>query len=380
MVADVPVGIFLSGGIDSSALVAAARAGGTGALRTFTVTFDANEYSEAPFAREVAEAFDTEHHVLSLSGAAVRDDLPAIVARLDQPSIDGINSYYVARTVAATGTKAVLSGTGGDEMFGGYPSFRRVPRARRARARSGGLFAAAAPMVGAALPPRLAARWHHFQSSNGSLGEAYRAQRGFFMPAEWRGLLGPALADRLRPAAETLSAVEAELLAPAGRECDEAGLARLETNVYLGSQLLRDLDAMSMAHALEVRVPYVDHELLASIWPALGSHPWLLSNKRLLHETLALPLPPAVPRRRKQGFVLPFEMWLRSDLREFLNDGLDAAAEDGWILPQGCAAIRDEWLQGRAHWTRPFGLAVLGAFLRSSTAWESAGVPVSVAG
>ena len=202
-----------------------------------------------------------------------------------------MNSFYVSRAVAATGVKAVLSGTGGDELFGGYPSFRRLPAAMRVKEWLGPVVPMLAPAIGAALPERFAARWRQFASGNGRVESAYRAQRGLFMPAELAAIAGPALRDRWTATVDRLAVAESTLFGEPHASTLEGDVARLETRVYLGSQLLRDLDVMSMAHGLEVRVPFVDHVLLDAVWPDLGAHPSLMRNKRLLHETLARPLP-----------------------------------------------------------------------------------------
>src|SRR5205085_1368671 len=195
LVADVPVGVFLSGGIDSGAIVSCATSIGAANLQTFTVGFD-DESSESGRAKQAAELFGTRHQDLHVSSADVVRDLPAVLARLDQPTIDAVNSYYVSRAVAATGIKAVLSGAGGDEVFGGYPSFTRLPRAMNAKRWAGPLWPAIGPLAGAVMPERLRARWRrHFASTNGSVAEAYRVQRGFFLPEEVRAIAGPALRD-----------------------------------------------------------------------------------------------------------------------------------------------------------------------------------------
>jgi asparagine synthase (glutamine-hydrolysing) len=364
MVSDVPVGVFLSGGIDSSALVSAATSIGAADLQTFTVGFD-GPASEAVAAQTIASQFGTTHHPLVVAGADVLRDLPTILERLDSPTIDGINSYYVARAVAESGIKAVLSGTGGDELFGGYPSFTRVPRATAARRTIGPLWPAVAPVAGWFLPERLGARWRHFAAADGGLVESYRVQRGFLMPEELSALAGPALADEAESgdAAARIAAVERERLEPHGQEQAVASIARMETRFYLESQLLRDIDAMSMAHGLEVRVPFVDHELLDAVWPELGFHPGMLTHKQLLHGTLARPLPEAIVQRPKQGFILPFERWLAGDLAPAVRDGLDRLAAGGWIRQDAPDRLLTEWRGGVVHWSRPWGLSVLGHFL-----------------
>ena len=365
LVADVPVGVFLSGGLDSSAIVSAAASVGAPSLNTFTVTFD-DPSSEAAYAREVASAFGTSHHELTLDGARIVRDCPDIVSRLDQPSIDAVNSYYVSQAVASTGIKAVLSGTGGDELFGGYPSFRRIPAALRLKRAAGPMMGMFTPLVAYALPSRLQPQWRHFAATNGDAREAYRTQRGLFMPHEILRLARPALAqaESWRDAWQTVIALDERRLSPigaAGEETAVAGVARMELTHYLASQLLRDVDVMSMAHGLEVRVPFVDHELTSAIWPALGRHEALMRGKRALGTTLERPLPPAIAARPKQGFILPFARWMRGELLPFVEEGLRRLAGTGWVDKDEPVRVWREWHMGRTHWTRPWGLAVLGA-------------------
>jgi asparagine synthase (glutamine-hydrolysing) len=190
------------------------------------------------------------------------------------------------------------------------------------------------------------------------------------MPHELRELAGPALRDRnsggTNPFAE-LAAVEQRVLAPGGAERPAASVARLETRLYLGAQLLRDIDVMGMAHSLEVRLPFVDHVLLGAVWPDLGEHPSLMSRKRLLHETLARPLPPETSGP-KQGFTLPFAKWIQGGLAPFVREGLAHLAESQWLAKPAPARIWSEWCGGASHWSRPWGLAVLGHFLRGAQA------------
>ncbi|MDE3156908.1 MAG: asparagine synthase (glutamine-hydrolyzing) [Acidobacteriota bacterium] len=368
LVADVPVGVFLSGGIDSAALVSAARTVGASDLRTYTVTMPGSPLSEHVQARGVARCFETIHHDVEVHADSLLDDLPAILAHLDQPTGDAVNTFYVSRAVAATGIKAVLSGAGGDELFGGYPSFTRLPRALRLRRGLWPLVGSVAPVLGALLPSALVPRWRQFCAGGAGIDDLYRVQRGLFMPVEQPALVGPALREPSvwRDASGRLAAVEQALLPAPPHERPIASVARLETTMYLRSQLLRDLDVMSMAHGLEVRVPFVDDPLLSAVWPAVGAQPALLRGKRLLHETLARPLPAGITDRPKQGFTLPFAAWMepsRGPLVPLVRDGLATLARDGWIEGGVPDAIWGAWRHGRMHWSRPWSLAVLGHFL-----------------
>jgi asparagine synthase (glutamine-hydrolysing) len=200
-------------------------------------------------------------------------------------------------------------------------------------------------------------------SGNGRMDAAYRTQRGLYMPAELERLAGPALRDQWTSASARVAAAESALFA-GGASSLEGDVARLETRVYLGSQLLRDLDVMSMAHALEVRVPFVDHVLLDEVWPDLGARPSLMRNKRLLHETLARRLPRAAVDRPKQTFTLPFARWMAADLEPFVRSGMEQLAQAGWVAAGAPDETWRAWQRGATHWSRPWALGMLGEFLR----------------
>ena len=364
MIADVPVGIFLSGGIDSAAVVASARAAIPGKLHTYTVAGDVPSMSEIEPARQVAMYFETTHHELMVGAGAIERALPSIIRRLDAPSADAINSYFVSQAVAATRVKAVLSGVGGDEMFGGYPSFQRIPSAMRTAKWLAPVLPMTA-MAASAVPDWRARKLQHFAGAPDATS-AYRAVRGNFMPEEWSGLLGPAFdGDTGRDARETLAHTEARMFREAGAETPHAMVARMEGAGYLQGQLLRDIDAVSMAHALEVRVPFVDQRLGAAVWPALGQHPALLEGKRLLHESLPK-MPHGIAGRPKRAFTLPFDTWMRGGLREPTLRGIESSVALGWINARAAASVWGDFERGRAHWSRAWALSVLGQFLQEA--------------
>jgi len=363
-VADVPVGVFLSGGIDSTAIVAHARRHVSGELHTYTVAGDVPSMSEIEPARRVATFFETTHHELMIGAAAIERALPSIIRRLDAPSVDAVNSYFVSQAVAATRVKAVLSGVGGDEMFGGYPSFQRIPAAMRT-ARWLSPVLPVTVMAAAAVSDWRARKLRHFATAPDT-ASAYRAVRGNFMPEEWPDLLGPAFGGRTgADARETLAAIEGRAFGERPVETTPASVARMETGGYLQGQLLRDIDAVSMAHALEVRMPYVDHRLAGTVWPALGHHPELLNGKRLLRASVPK-WPDGIDSLPKRGFTLPFDAWMRGGLRETALRGIESTVAQGWINARAAAAVWGDWERGRAHWSRAWSLSVLGQFLQEA--------------
>lgn len=298
LIADVPVGLFLSGGLDSGALLALAPRG----LHTFTIGFSGAAasagYDESSPAARLAAHFGAEHTPLTLSADQARAWLPEFLAAQDQPSNDGFNSWCVARLAREQGLKVALSGLGGDELFGGYPSFAAVPRLLRWRERLG----PAAPLLARLLRRKRshkAQRLAALLAALPGLAAAYSCYRGLFSPREiatllrhW-GLDPEPLASDLNPPSH-LHALDQ--------------VAWLEGSRYLRQQLLPDADAMTMAHGLELRVPFVDAQLQQTL-AVIPAAQRLASGKALL--AAAVPeLPAWFSKRPKQGFRFPFQLWL----------------------------------------------------------------------
>ncbi|HUE89979.1 MAG TPA: asparagine synthase-related protein, partial [Vicinamibacterales bacterium] len=215
--------------------------------------------------------------------------------------------------------------------------------------------------MGEALGPRLG----HLRDHLGSSGEMYRALRGVVMPAEFSGIAGARILDA-GDALERVAGCENRILAASEHESPEAATSRLETTVYMRAQLLRDADAMSMAHGLEIRVPFVDHELAQAVWPDLAAYPSLLHHKRMLRDQLAGTIPSDVLKRRKRGFTLPFDTWMRGSLGDFVRAGLADLEAERWVTPGLADRTWAAWHQGKMHWSRPWMLAVLGRFLKDA--------------
>jgi len=382
LAADVPVGAFLSGGLDS-AVVCALMARHTGSkLKTFTLAFEESGFSEASEAAATARHLGVEHHVHTLTGPAVASDLEKLLSRLDQPTGDGVNTYYASRIARLGGVTVALSGLGSDELFGGYPSFRRLPRLARwapvwrglpAPLRSAALRGlAAGPTAARKLADTLRLAGAHAGPAALAL-----AQRSVFPDTEIAALLAPSLAaDAFRsssfspphPATDELAAAWAALLAarPAGAPAPWAALAGLaETRGYMADVLLRDSDEFSMACSLELRVPFVDLPLAEWAWaqdPALMFAPGLAPKAHLAAACADL-LPPALLARKKRGFTLPFAKWLRGPLRPFMEETLGSASAarsglfDPYVPGRLWRAFRDG-SDDRA-WSRVWSLALL---------------------
>lgn len=310
--ADVPVGLFLSGGIDSATLATLTGEGGRRPT-TLSIGFDQPEWDETETAAEIARQLGTAHQTRRLSGAEVRDSLDEVLAAVDQPTVDGFNTWFVSREARRAGLKVVLSGVGGDELFAGYDSFRDVPRARRLRRALDGALGRGAARGLMGWGRHLGGRYGRAGLKLAQLGqrspsllELYLLRRELWLPED-RARLFPGGGARGLPE---------EVLAPL-RSLEHApplgAISRFELSLYLRHMLLRDADAFSMAHGLELRVPLLDHRLVELVLPLpdrlkarrRGSPP-----KPLL-VAAAGPRLPKVACGPKRGFSFPWDAWLR---------------------------------------------------------------------
>jgi asparagine synthase (glutamine-hydrolysing) len=314
LVADVPVGAFLSSGIDSSALVGLMRDAGQQNIKTVTVAFDeflGKAEDEALLAADTARAYVTDHQVRRVTKAEFLADLPRILEAMDQPSIDGINMWFVAKATAERGLKVAVSGLGGDELFGGYATFRDVPR-WVSLLRLPSQVPGAGRALRALLPliaPRSNPKARGLLSYGGNYTGAWFLKRGLFMPWELQCVLDP---DTVREGLRRLRLqrhLDGLLQPDPGTAF--ARVSTLESALYMRNQLLRDTDWASMAHSLEVRVPLVDAFLL----PAIAAHVAAgdVRDKSALIASPAQPLLASIVHRAKTGFSIPVAHWLQQD-------------------------------------------------------------------
>lgn len=313
-VSDVPVGIFLSGGIDSTAVVALARQTQTEELRTYSIAFEERDWNEGDVASKVAHIFHTEHTEYKITASLGRELFPQYLAAIDQPSIDGFNTFCVSQLARKDGTKVVLSGLGGDELFGGYQSFQKVPQMVRLSQQLQVIrplrMAMGMGLESWGTSSRLKRLGDWLQQSPTSTA-AYRSLRGIFSHGEACAIIQQYLPDRGLP----MRGGHSSLLEAPSLE-DEVSL--LEISCYMRNQLLRDNDVMSMACGLELRVPFVDRHLMEAI-ASIPSAIRLAPGKQLLIQ--AVPeLPSWVVNRPKQPFAFPFEQWLTGEWRDLLPD------------------------------------------------------------
>jgi len=314
LVSDVGVGAFLSAGLDSGALVGLMRDAGARDIQTVTVGFAEfadTAQDETPLAAHVARLYGTRHTTRIVTQTEFEADLPHIFTSMDQPSIDGVNVWFAAKAARELGLKVVLSGLGGDELLGGYPSFRDVPRWASML-----WLPSRVPLLGAAtrgLADVIASRLRlHPKLSGliqygGSYAGAYLLKRGLYLPSELDHVLDREIVREGLRRLSPLALIGAQL--GEGLQGSFARVASLESGLYLRNQLLRDADWASMAHSVEVRTPLVDSTLLSHL-AAIDRRAH--SSKALLARAPSLPLPETLLCRAKTGFVTPVAAWMAS--------------------------------------------------------------------
>lgn len=353
LVSDVPLGMFLSGGIDSSTLVALASRFREKPITTVSIIFEEPTYNESSYSSRIADRYRTEHHEVLVTMKEMLEELPRVFAAMDQPTVDGINTYFVSKTAKQVGLTVVLSGTGGDEVFLGYDHFKkadswetawrlfgRLPRWARNGFSTIGV--RAGELLGKSGVEKLA---YLEPPSNQHL---YLLFRGLFAPRQIQDLLGIGEKEyeRLTPAPDVPDGLRRSTL---------ASFSFLEFNHYLQNQLLKDTDVMSMAHSLEIRVPFLARPLVEYI-AALPAHLKIMRgvNKPLLVNALGDGLPVEIWDRPKMGFTFPLSQWMKGrgeDLRA-------ASAEQKFLDRKSIERVWRGFKQGSLHWSRPWALLV----------------------
>ena len=387
LVSDVPLGAFLSGGLDSSAVVALMRQATNGPIRTCSMVFGEQEFSEGSYAQAMAAHVGAEHYERTITAADVLAEFDNILGAMDQPSIDGVNSYFVSQTARQAGLTVALSGLGGDELFGGYPNtFGDVPKVY-------GLLHRAQQIPGAAALARYGLT--HLYNKNGwqrladafgqpaSLANAYLTRRGLFSPSEVQALVHPDLWREAQKVFDPVAYVAANADARNAQHASRithhtsfSWVSRAELRTYTHDQLLRDTDVMSMIHSLEVRVPLLDRVLVEAVLrlPAAIKTNHRPYPKPLLLAAVEEYLPKVVAeRKQKMGFFFPLAHWLKGALRGQSQATLAAVGEQGWLQAGVLPRIERDFQADQLQWSRLWALVALGAVLPQQTVGEATG-------
>jgi asparagine synthase (glutamine-hydrolysing) len=366
LVADVPFGAFLSGGIDSSIIVGLMSKVSTQKVRTFNVSFDEQEFSESRYAKLIAKRFNTEHHEIKLSPNDFLKDLPEAIAALDHPGGDGPNTYIVSKATKERGITMALSGVGGDELFAGYDVFKRmytlqnrswmnaVPRF--ARVGAGQVVKWKRRDVGAEKIAEL------LSQEKINLVSAYPLVRSLFSEKELSKLVkGDSALARVRQIISAVPQIEDHLL---------SSVSIAEMGSYLQNVLLRDADQMGMAVALEIREPYLDHQLVEFVLSLKDELKYPHRPKQLLVDSVGDLLPREIWDRPKMGFTLPWKQWMKNELKEFCESNLHELLLLGIFESKELEGMWSRFLNGDKNvtWSRLWHLIILNQWIREHKA------------
>lgn len=374
LASDVPLAVFLSGGVDSSAMANLAQRAAGDRIHTFTLAFKEQEFNEGPIAQQIADAIGTQHHEVVLTEERFAANLDTALNSIDQPTFDGLNAYCISQAIRSAGFTVALSGTGGDELFGGYTSFRDLPLLHRILQRFGwmprSLQVSAASLAtwplrrsSASVPPQT--RWAKLPDMVGrgdDLLGLYQLAYALFLPGFQGDLLATSFAE---PLADGLpQAMRERLVAETRGRTPLSAISVMEQRLFLGERLLRDNDVASMASSLEQRMPLVDHVLFESVDRLSESARYQpLGRKAALRRVGLRGLDPALFERRKSGFVLPIDQWIRRGLRDAMDETLrdpQAVAPAG-LDPAAVARLWRSYLDGAPgmYWSRVWSVYVL---------------------
>jgi asparagine synthase (glutamine-hydrolysing) len=366
LIADVPFGAFLSGGIDSSIIVALMSKVSTVKVKTFSVTFDESEFSEARFARQIAEKYNTEHHELKLKVSDFLLQVPEALKAMDHPSGDGINTYVVSKATREAGITMALSGLGGDELFAGYDIFKRslMLERRKWMLESPAFIRSGVGLALRTLKPGASSDKisELLRLNSWKLSESYPVARRILNDSEIRNLLQQ---DELPP---NSSSEYTASLPPLPKGKILSGVSLAETGTYMSNILLRDADQMSMAVALEVRVPFLDHTLVEYLLALSDDRKYPHSPKKLLVDAVGDLLPSEIVNRPKMGFTFPWKHWLRNELRDFCSEKMTALSGRSGFNKQRVLALWQSFLADdpRVTWSKVWYLVVLESWLHEN--------------
>lgn len=366
LVSDVPIGAFLSGGIDSSSIVGLMAEVGLRQPATFNVSFAEEAFDESRYADLVARKFDTKHTTIRLSPDGFLKDLDRALDAMDSPSGDGPNTYMVSKAIREAGITVALSGVGGDELFAGYPFFITQLRMQRLAGLyriTGGFRRAAAALMQRSSSGRMQRLASIVGAAGSDISHTYPEYRRIITRRQTLTLtdLGPTYPNGL----------ESQLLMHRPVLSRLPVLSQVSVAEYLGytqHTLLKDTDQMSMAVSLEVREPFFDHDLVDFVLKVPDAVKRPLYPKSLLVESLKPLLPDEIVHRKKQGFVLPWDLWMRGPLRAFCEKRIEALCDRDFIRPDALRAFWKSFLdkESNVRYTDVWVFVVLGYWMEKN--------------
>ena len=361
MISDVPLGAFLSGGIDSSSVVALASKYSPKPLKTISLGFKEKEFDERPFSQKISQKFKTEHYQILISEKDILNEIPNFIEAMDQPTGDGLNTYLISKIARQGGLTVVLSGLGGDEVFGGYSSFKRLPGLH--------CFIKKWNLLPKTLQRKIINILIKYKKENlkhQRLLDFLKSQREFFdiylssrtaFPTSFRErIFSKSFQEKIKEEGDREKYLEDFRGEIKNLDLINA-VSYLESNIYMRNTLLRDTDVMSMNHSLEVRVPLLDHKLVEYVFSLPGD---LKIGKKLAKPLLVSSLKDFLPKevyaRKKMGFTLPFEKWLRGELVNLFEGSLSGLKKREYFNLNEVEKIWHMFLEkkGEVNWSRPW--------------------------
>jgi asparagine synthase (glutamine-hydrolysing) len=366
LVADVPFGAFLSGGIDSSIIVGLMSQVSSEKVKTFSVTFDEGEFSESIYAQQIAKKFNTDHHEIRLQPADFIEQLPKALKAMDHPSGDGPNTYVVSKATKEAGITMALSGLGGDELFAGYDVFKRSLEIQNKKWLNGvpGILRKTGAAVLTKTKPGVAAEKMAtlLKQPYIDFTTFYPLSRQVLMDTQLQRLLQ----NKELPANQVMKLLEEQNKIKIASDISKVSISEITT--YMQNVLLRDTDQMSMAHALEVRVPFIDYTLVEYVLGVPDSYKYPSTPKKLLVDAVGDLLPPEIVNRPKMGFTFPWKKWMKEELKTFCEEKMLSLSKRNYFVEQEVMKLWKRFLADdpRVTWSRLWYLIVLENWLQEN--------------
>jgi asparagine synthase (glutamine-hydrolysing) len=365
LISDVSIGAFLSGGIDSSALVSTINSITSTPIKTLSITFNEKDYDESKYSSKMSKNLGLEHHEILLSEENLLENLSPALSSMDQPTVDGINTYIISQAAKNIGIKVALSGVGGDELFAGYNSFSIIPQLIKIDK-----FLQKFPLNLRKKFSHIASKLIPLSDKNTKLKHLISGQyNGAHIYYLFRALfceqdLGKLFSNSLLYEKEINKHLnQTQKLIESKSKLSPINLiSYLEMSQYMTTTLLRDTDMMSMANGIEIRVPLLDHKLIEFMFSVPSNMKIKKGvSKPLLINSLSTKLPDFIVQRKKMGFTLPFEVWMRGKIKSEVESVLLTPLEQlSELISQD--SIQKTWidfLKNRCSWSRPWSLYVL---------------------